>query len=187
MCKESKMKRVLILYGWHGSDAPHWQAWLAQELSSRGYEVSFPQLSNNLKPQKSVWIKEAVEAFNALQPDIVVTHSMGNSLWFHLCNEQLITPVKHLLLVAPPRDLSDYEDVKSFFPVKIPTNLCADNVIMICSDNDPYMDLPESKLLSRSLGCELKILKNAGHINSDSGYGPWPWLLEYIFSLGQGA
>ncbi len=180
------MKRVLILYGWHGSDAPHWQAWLADELCKKGYEVGFPQLSDNLVPQKSVWIDEAVEAFKTLQPDIVVTHSMGNTLWFHLCNEKLVTPVKSLLLVAPPRDLSDFDEVKSFFPVQTPTDLYTQQCMMVCSDDDPYMSLEESQVLAKQLGCELKVLNESGHINSDSGFGPWPWALEYLTNMTHG-
>jgi len=176
------MKKVLILYGWHGSDAPHWQAWLKDELEKDGFKVSFPQLSDNLTPHKDVWMKESLEAFKAIQPDMVITHSMGNSLWFHLCNEKLLHKVEHLLLVAPPRDLSDYEDVKSFFPVKTPEDLYANEVLMVASDNDPYMGLEESKSLSERLGCELKVIHDAGHINSDSGYGPWPWVLEWTRS-----
>jgi uncharacterized protein len=173
---------VLILYGWHGSDAPHWQAWLANALTEQGHDVSFPQLSDNLKPQKSVWMREAVAAFESIQPDIVVCHSMGNTLWFHLCNEGLIRNIEHLIMVAPPRDLKEFEDVKSFFPVQYPENLFANNKLMIASDNDPYMDMNESLELSKLLDCKLEVLNNAGHINSDSGYGAWPWILEYIIS-----
>lgn len=176
------MKKVLILYGWHGSDAPHWQAWLKEALEKDGFKVSFPQLSDKLKPHKDIWVEEARQAFQALKPDIVITHSMGNTLWFHLCNEKLIHSVENLLLVAPPRDLSDYEDVQSFFPVETPTDLHAVESLMVCSDNDPYMDLEESRELSHDLKCELKVLKDAGHINSDSGFGPWPWVLEWVRS-----
>jgi len=176
------MKKVLILYGWHGSDAPHWQSWLKDELEKENYEVCFPQLSDNLRPKKDIWMKEALNAFNKAKPDIVITHSMGNTLWFHLCNEKLLSKVKNLLLVAPPRDLNDFEDVKSFFPVNTPHDLYAKEVLMVSSDNDPYMDIKESQKLSDTLGCELKVLEDAGHINADSGYGPWPWVLEWTRS-----
>ena len=179
------MKRVLILYGWHGSDAPHWQDWLAKSLLKRGYQVSFPQLSDNLRPEKSLWLQEAKKAFDVIRPDIVIAHSMGNTLWFHLCNEGMVTPVSNLVLVAPPRDLSEINDIKSFFPCKRPSDLFAKESIMICSDDDPYISVDESKELSKQLGCRLKLIEKAGHINSDSGFGPWPWMLEYILSLGE--
>lgn len=174
------MKNVLILYGWQGSDAPHWQDWLYHALKQRGYNVSFPQLSDNQRPDKEIWMREAKEAFDTVQPQIVITHSMGNTLWFHLCNAGLVGEVEQLLMVAPPRDLSEFEAVKSFFPVEYPKDLHAKHKILVCSDNDPYMSLEESHALAKRLDTELLILENAGHINSESGYGAWPWALEWV-------
>ncbi len=174
------MKRVLILYGWHGSDAPHWQDWLATTLRSEGYEVSFPQLSDKMSPDKDVWVKEAQQAFDVLQPDMVIAHSLGNILWMHLCALGHIKQVKKLLVVAPPRDLSDYEAVRGFFPVPNISSLCAQDVTMIVSDNDPYMSLAEADAFASKLGCHYEVLKNGGHINSESGFGAWPWVLEWV-------
>ncbi len=171
--------KVLILYGWHGSDAPHWQDWLYHQLLNDGYEVAFPQLSDNMRPKKAVWLREAKAAFDKIKPDVVITHSMGNTLWFHLCNEDLVTPVKRLLLVAPPRDLSDYEEVSEFFPVEV-TALGADEVLMVSSTDDPYMSKAEAAIFARANNIKQKVVQNAGHINSDSGFGSWPWVLEWV-------
>ena len=108
------MKKVLILHGWHGSDLPHWQAWLAQELVLENCMVAFPQLSDNNAPQKEVWIEEALDTVVSFKPDIVICHSLGNILWFHLC-ETLQTHVRKLLLVAPPRDHADTPEISTFF------------------------------------------------------------------------
>ncbi|MDH5465164.1 MAG: alpha/beta hydrolase, partial [Thiovulaceae bacterium] len=162
------MKRVLILYGWHGSDAPHWQEWLAKQLKDLDFEVSFPQLSDKMNPTKDVWVKEAKVVFDQLKPDIVVVHSLGNILWMHLCALGLVTTVSKLLLVAPPRDLSDVKEIKSFFPIPKTDNLCADKILMVASDNDPYMNLDEAKSFASQWKLPLKIVEKAGHINSDS-------------------
>jgi uncharacterized protein len=179
------MKKVLILHGWQGSDAPHWQSWLNDELLKLGYEVSFPQFSNSENPKKYVWMQEAIEAFYTIKPDIVITHSLANVLWFHLCNEDLISEVKHLLLVAPVRDLSTISQIKDFFPIKPPKNLYAQSKLLISSTDDKYMNESEAKKLAKKLGLESydhKPLINAGHINSESGYGEWPWVLEWVKS-----
>lgn len=174
------MQRVLILHGWHGSDAPHWQAWLAKELSARDYDVAFPQFSDNTLPSFDVWMEEAKMLLRTFAPHIVITHSMGNTLWFHLLNGGHVRPVKRTLLVAPPRDLSDYPEVKSFFPVAIPDCLESDETLLVSSDNDPYMNQDEANVLAKALGVENKVLIGAGHINTDSGYGVWPWVLEWV-------
>ena len=41
---------------------------------------------------------------------------------------------------------------------------------VINSDNDHYILLSKDKELAKVLGTELIVLKNAGHINQESGY-----------------
>lgn len=173
------MLKVLILHGWHGSETPHWQAWLAQELVLENCIVAFPQLSDNHAPQKEVWVREALDVIHDFQPDVVVCHSLGNILWFHLC-EMMDIRVKKLLLCAPPRDHRDTPEVSTFFPSPVPDNLCADNILMVVSDNDPYMGIEESISLAFKLRVQMKIMESAGHISSSSGYGEWPWVKEWV-------
>ncbi|MEW5831739.1 MAG: alpha/beta hydrolase [Campylobacterota bacterium] len=175
------MKKVLILHGWHGSDLPHWQAWLARELAVENCIVAFPQMSDNLCPDKETWVREALEAFDDLRPDVVVLHSLGNVLWFHIA-PFLKGRVKKLLLCAPPRDLGEYPEVATFFPAPLPAALHAEEALMVVSDNDPYMSLDESQSLAESLGVPLHVLHDAGHINTAAGFGPWPWVKEWVLS-----
>lgn len=175
------MLKVLILHGWHGSDAPHWQAWLAQSLVLENCIVSFPRLSDNANPDRGAWLQEALEAFEELRPDVVVVHSLANILWFHMCGH-LGHPVQKLLLCAPPRDMGDISEVSTFFPAPVPDDLRAGEVLMAVSDNDPYMSLAESEALAEKLGIPLHILHDAGHINAASGFGPWPWVKDWILA-----
>jgi len=172
------MKKVMLIHGWNGSDLPHWQAWLAQELVVKNVAVAFVQLSNNDYPDKDVWMKEASDVLNDFKPDTVICHSLGNILWFHLCNAG-ISKVKNLLLVAPTRDLSSYDELKTFFPVDVPSSLKAKNSLMVTSDNDPYLNSQEAKELQIELKIEHIELHNAGHINENSGYDEWDWVLEW--------
>ncbi|NOQ30326.1 MAG: serine hydrolase family protein [Helicobacteraceae bacterium] len=174
-----------MLHGWKGSPSPHWQAWLWDELEKVNVKVSFPKLSNNELPDKAVWINEALKAYTECEPDIVITHSLGCTLWFHMCNEKLVKSVKHLLLVAPPRDLSEYKEIASFFPITTPKDLYAQEKLLITSTNDPYLSEEEAKKLEEDLGLnswDHKPLIDAGHVNSESGYGEWTWVLEWVKS-----
>jgi len=131
-------------------------------------------------PDLGMWKQELKEHLAEFKPDIVLCHSLANILWFHLCNEESLDEVKKLYLVAPPRIDCQIEELQSFFPVKVPTNPHAKEVLLITSTNDPYMNEAEAKDLQKALGVEMKVLQNAGHINAQSGYGAWEWMLNEL-------
>lgn len=173
-------KRVLLLHGWGGSNFPHWQSWLAGEIAKDYGTVSFLEFSAYEFPNFRVWKKELIEHMKEFKPDIVICHSLANILWFHLCNTNSIQKVQKLYLVAPPSLNCTIPELESFFPIDMPTNPHANETLLIASTNDPYMSVDEAKELQISLGVEIKVLENAGHINADSNYGEWPWILEKI-------
>jgi len=175
-------KKVLLLHGWGGSDSPHWQSWLAGELAKDYGKVSFLEFSNYDFPELGMWKKELKQELEEFKPDIVICHSLANTLWFHLCQDDDFIEVEKLYLVAPPSLSCEIEELKSFFPINMPTNPHAKETILVISTNDPYMSMDEAKELQSSLGIEIKILENAGHINADSGFGEWQWILEQIKS-----
>jgi len=129
-----------------------------------------------------MWKQELKQELEDFKPDIVVCHSLANTLWFHLSQEDDFIEVEKLYLVAPPSLVCKIEELKSFFPLHMPTNPHAKKSILVSSTNDPYMSMDEVKELQTSLGIEMKILENAGHINADSGFGEWQWILEQIKS-----
>ncbi len=173
-------EKVLLLHGWGGSDDPHWQAWLAGEIAKDYGTVSFPLLDNPHFPTKNRWMKQFKQLLAEFQPDMVICHSLANTVWFHLCNEGEIARVKRLLLVAPPRLDLELDTIKTFFPVKVPTDLYADVVQLVTSKTDPYMSEEEAKALQAAVNVEMLVLDDAGHINAESGYGEWPWVLEWL-------
>jgi len=172
--------KVLLLHGWGGSDDPHWQAWLAGELAKDYGTVAFPLLDNPHFPIKNRWMKQVKALLKDFKPDVVLCHSLANTLWFHLCEEDEITSVKELYLVAPPSLTLELETIKTFFPVTVPKDLHAQKVHLITSDNDPYMMQDEAQKLAEALDVKMTVLEQAGHINADSGYGEWPWMLEQL-------
>ncbi|MGE4419346.1 MAG: RBBP9/YdeN family alpha/beta hydrolase [Sulfurimonas sp.] len=179
------MKRVLILHGWGGSDFPHWQSWLAGEIAKDYGCVSFLKFSDINFPNKDKWLAELTKELEDFEPDIVICHSLANTLWFHLCHEGEIEEIENLFLVAPPSLKCAIEELESFFPCKIPAKLYAKKQILVTSTNDPYMSQDEAIELQRTLGIEMKVLENAGHINTNSGYGEWRWILEEINALNK--
>ena len=171
-------KKVLLLHGWGGSDFPHWQSWLASELAKNYGTVSFLAFSDFDFPNLDTWKKELKHALDTFKPDIVICHSLANTLWFHVVDE--IEEIQKLYLIAPPSFECAVEEIKEFFPLELPTKTSAKETLLVSSTNDPYMTISEAKELQESLQVPMEILENAGHINADSGYGKWPWILEEV-------
>lgn len=175
------MSRVLLLHGWGGSDFPHWQSWLASELAKDYGCVNFLRLKKPDTPTKDEWMYQLKEALEDFKPDVVVCHSLANILWFHLCNEEPNMPeIKKLFLVAPPSLKKEIKEVNTFFPIKAPQKLYAKEALLVASTNDPYMDIDEAKELEKTLNISMEVLVDAGHINADSGFGEWEWILQQL-------
>ena len=173
--------KLLLLHGWGGSDFPHWQSWLAAEAAKSYGCVDFLKLPDFDTPNLEAWMECASKEIDRIAPDVVVCHSLGNTLWFHLCNTGSIKrDAKHLILVAPPSMNCEIEELASFFPVDLPSSLHAKKALLVVSDNDPYMDMDEAVSIQERLDIPMETLHDAGHINAESGYGEWQWMLHYI-------
>jgi len=175
-------QKVLILHGWGGSDYPHWQSWLAGEIAREYGTVSFPLLDNPHFPNKNRQTRQVQTLLGEFRPDTVICHSLANVIWFHLCHAGEIAPVRRLLLVAPPSSGCQIKTIRHFFPYPIPENLFASESMLVTSTNDPYLTPEEAAALQKALGIEMKILENAGHINAESRYGRWEWVLDWVKS-----
>ena len=175
----SQKDKTLILHGWGGSDAPHWQAELACEIAKNYGTVSFPLLDNCHFPSKNRWVKQVRQILEEFKPDTVVCHSLANTLWFWLCQEDIET-VQKLFMVSPPSLTTKEATIKTFFPCEMPERLYAKEVQMIVSDNDPYIGVAEAETMAKHYNTPLTIIKNAGHINADSGYGKWELIEDLV-------
>jgi len=173
-------KKVLLIAGWGGSDFPHWQSWLAGELAKDYGCVNFLKFSDFEYPDLSMWESELEICLADFNPDIVICHSLANILWFHLCNKGNLQEIKKLYLVAPPSLACEIEELQSFYPINLPKNLFSKEVLLVTSTNDPYMTVDEAKKLQVDLDVKMEVLQDGGHINSDSGFGKWNWMLKQV-------
>jgi len=176
-------KRVLLLHGWGGSDYPHWQAWIAGEIAKDYGYVCFPLLKNPHFPTKNAWLKELDEIMQSFKPEVIICHSLANTLWFHYACQKRVEGVEHLLLVAPPSNSCDIETLKTFFPCELPQNLQAENITLVTSNSDPYMSQDEALELAENYELEHIVLEDAGHINAESGHREWKFVKEYMQNI----
>ncbi|WP_141604396.1 RBBP9/YdeN family alpha/beta hydrolase [Terrilactibacillus laevilacticus] len=175
-------RSFVILHGLGGSGAAHWQTWLYKQLMDKGETVYYPSFPEKHHPNKEKWLQILKALMDEIPKDeeiIVVTHSLGCILWFHyavLTNRK----VSRVILVAPPSPYSKVEEIQSFYPV--PDNLSdvclvANKTQLIVSTNDPYCPIEDAKIYL-DCGAISTILENKGHINIESGFGPWEWILD---------
>jgi uncharacterized protein len=173
----------LIIHGLGGSGSDHWQTWLFQELTKRNLNVCYPTFSNYNSPDKNTWLGELNEAMYSIPENhtlTVITHSLGCLLWLHFAETQNRKIANQAVLVAPPSPIKILEQAKSFYlpPLNNSELLnAARETLFVHSTNDPYCTKEDASLYS-GLGTKTITFPNMGHINSDSGYGKWPWILD---------
>lgn len=175
----------LILHGLGGSGPAHWQTWLYQELVSSGKNVIYPSFPKPDGPDLAEWLHD----LNRIMADIpsgddvtVVAHSLACILWFHHAASQPERKVRKAILVCPPSVHTRLEAVVGFFlppPDWAQISNGAERTLIVQSTDDPYCSF-ENTLHYQTLGVPSLMLPGMGHINVDSGHGPWPFILDLL-------
>ncbi len=162
---------ILILPGYLGSGPDHWQSRWERKLSTarrveqRDWE----------RPNREEWVETVTrEVLAATRPAVLVAHSLGVVAALHAA-QQSGDKVAGAFLVAPPSEavIREMPAVDSAF-LPIPRGRLAFPAIMVGSSNDPYADASFTRRLAEDIGAHFIDAGAAGHINVDSGHGPWP-------------
>ncbi len=162
---------ILMVPGYTNSGPEHWQTrWQSRLSTARRVEQA-----EWLKPVCEDWVAEVASAVNAAErPVVLVAHSLGIPTAiraiplfrrrvagaFFVAPPDVANPQirpKHLMTFGPyPRD-----------PLPFPS-------VTVASSNDPFCTLEVAEDLAAAWGSLFIHAGEAGHINSESGYGPWP-------------
>ena len=178
-------KTVLLLHGIGGYAGIHWQKWLHDELKSRGYHIIMPSLPDADHPDRSTWLKVVTELVKPIEPSklIIVGHSLGVLTALDLI-ENSYTPVHQLISVSGFTD--DYgAELNSYFTKEMLTDFDkirrnCQHFAVLYGDNDPYVPQISLRLLAADLLVKPVIIKNGGHLNTDSGFTKFPELLTLL-------
>ncbi len=127
-------------------------------------------------PLLSDWVSTIKKnAGSATKPVFFIAHSLGTIALAHSAGELQGVKIAGALLVAVP-DLNaigdDYPQTKSFLPV--PTAPLSFPSLMVASRNDTYCSYMAAEGYSLDWGSSLIDAGMNGHINEESGHGPWP-------------
>jgi predicted alpha/beta hydrolase family esterase len=161
-------RHFVILHGWQANTPEHWQTWLAERLEAAGAPVCYPVLPDPDHPRLEPWLDALETLLPAERETTVVCHSLACLLWLHHLTRD--GRQARALLVAPPSDRLDEPELQSFFPA--PRAPLAEGSRLVYAPDDPYC--PGGAAARYDWGVPVEVIEGGGHLNADSGYGPWP-------------
>jgi predicted alpha/beta hydrolase family esterase len=162
---------ILIVPGYTNSGPEHWQSrWQSKLRSARRVEQA-----DWSRPVREDWVQRIVEEVSAAtKPVVLVAHSLGVAAAIHAAPE-VAGKVAGAFLVAPP-DVGnldgDNRHLAAFGPY--PRDPLPFPSLLVASRNDPFGAYEHADDIAGAWGSMLLDAGEAGHINTESGHGPWP-------------
>ncbi|MFZ3327564.1 MAG: alpha/beta hydrolase [Methylocella sp.] len=167
---------ILVIPGLGGSGPDHWQS---------RWEAKIPAVRRVVQadwehPALDAWrVRIVEEVARAERPVVLVAHSLGVLAAVHaapfLAKGVSSGKVRGAFLVAPPsaKVLAGLDALDPAF-LNVPGEALPFPSLVIASRDDHFSSFADSEDLARALGAELIDAGFSGHINSESGHGPWP-------------
>ena len=84
--------------------------------------------------------------------------------------------------MAPVTSRTSIPELQSFVPVPFDVDAvrhAADGTVLVGGDDDPYTPEGIAEAYGRPLKMPTTIVAGGGHINVESGFGPWPAMLAW--------
>ncbi len=167
--------RLLIIPGLRDSGVTHWQSWLQQQYRDARRVVQRDFSQPDL-PRWAERIRSTLDAAPAETEWIAVAHSFGClALARHLADHP-DSPIRQALLVAPA------EPDKFGLAELLPQRRLGRPLTLIASQNDPWMSAASAQRWAGRWGASFTNLGHVGHINSESGFGPFPLAKRWVES-----
>lgn len=162
---------ILIIPGWTNSGPDHWQSRWERKLST----ARRVEQADWERPEREAWVARLAEAVNeATRPVILIAHSCGVPTVAHAIRHFAEGRVLGAFLVAPPSDefIAAAPAIAGFGPY--PREKLPFRSMLVASRNDPACPFLDATTLAADWGARVSDAGEAGHINSQSGHGPWP-------------
>lgn len=162
---------ILMVPGQSDSGPAHWQSrWQARLSTARRVEQADWDW-----PERGAWTSEIARAVNAAdRPVVLVAHSLGVAAAVQAVPD-FRRRVAGAFLVAPPdlgRTAAAPPWLAPFGPY--PSAPLPFPSLLVASRNDPWCAFAVAEELAADWGSLLIDAGEAGHVNADAGYGPWP-------------
>lgn len=157
--------------GYTNSGPHHWQTLLEQKYP----QIMRVEQQDWERPERQAWIEGIQKTLAPLEGEIVlIGHSCGAVAITQWAAHYPGARIKGALLVAP----ADVDAPDALPPIRLQRPLSLARLpfpsLMVASDNDEHLSLTRANQLATAWGSDLRIIKGAGHLHSEAGYGEWP-------------
>lgn len=169
--------RLLIIPGLRDSGPGHWQTWL-QRRHRGALRVCQDDWDT---PDLPRWAQRVDDTLRQAGGGrwIAVAHSFGClALARHLALRP-DAPIAAVLMVAPA------EPDKFGVAHLLPRQALGVTGLLVASDTDPWMQAGNAIAWAERWGLRTFNLGDAGHINAESGFGPWPPAQRWVHTMAQ--
>ncbi|WP_026379664.1 RBBP9/YdeN family alpha/beta hydrolase [Afifella pfennigii] len=162
---------ILIHPGLFGGGPGHWyRRWAAKLQTAETIEQDF------FNPDLAAWTANVIAAVRlAKRPVVLIGHSAGALTLVHAARYLGDGAVRAAFLVAPPdfsQGAASLAGAENFLPV--PEDPLPFPSLLVASRSDPYCAFEVAEDWGHAWGSLLIDAGDAGHINEESGHGPWP-------------
>jgi predicted alpha/beta hydrolase family esterase len=171
---------ILIVPGWSSSGPDHWQSRWEQKLKT----ARRVEQENWVEPEREAWVGRIIgTVVQSNRPVVLVAHSLGVAAVAHLAARIPKGFLSGAFLVAPADvdAVADWPDTDGFTLngaasgfAPLPLDPLPFPSVLVASSNDPYCKLERATAFAQAWGSTLVEAGDLGHVNSQSGHGPWP-------------
>lgn len=182
------MKKVFIVHGFEGSPNGGWRPWLMGELQKKDIYACALSMPNPNNPVPSEWVGEISRhvALNRKDQIYLIGHSLGVPAILRYLESKDGLKVKGIILVSGPIFKTPKKKVVEFLKKSFDFKTIKSkvkNIAVIHGDNDRSVPLEQGVAVTHELNAELVIVKNGGHLNSQSGWNTLPQCLEVLMRM----
>jgi uncharacterized protein len=163
---------ILIVPGFQGAGPEHWQTRWAEKITT----AQLVKLPSPDRPNRDQWVNAILAAVeHCKRPVVLVPHSLGVHAVVQAAPRLDPAKVKGAFMVCPPSETAilALEDIDMKFapaprdPLPFPS-------VLIASSNDSLCPILDAEEWAYAWGSAFTNAGDSGHINTDSGHGPWP-------------
>ena len=117
------------------------------------------------------------------EPAVLIAHS-GGCITTVVWAANHVGPVSAALLVTPPYIDGLKPDDPSDMPWVVPRSRLPFRAVVVASRTDPYTTFAQFEQFAEDWGAELVDAGDVGHLDTASGFGPWPDGERLVSELG---